>query len=175
VNTVPHVVYVTHDAGFWHVDLTTLIGAVALFFAWRAAQAAMTTVRDTREMRWEANLNRVLEALAAIEARAKEVQQGHTLLDFLWSAQLELDRALAFPRVLTDDNTALQLLEQLRSRDARPIDLEGWAKMATRLLSTQPPGEKWPRPVLFTMTFIPSRKAQLREWWARRRRSSQKA
>lgn len=173
------IVNVSNHAGFWHLDLTTITGALALLFAWRAAKAAMTTVRDTREMRWEANLNRVLEALIAVEGAARDLDpaEGNPLrLDrytaqmHLRDAQLELRRSLVFPRILTDNDEANNILELLQSKDdlaAEPKMTRAYARHANVLLSRQPPGEKWPGLVLLAMTFIPRKRAQFREWRAR--------
>lgn len=182
MSTVPPViVHVSDHPGFWHLDLTTLIGALGLFFAWRAAHAAMTTVRDTREMRWEANLNRVLEALIAIEGAARDLDPAernplrldqYTRQERLRNAQLELRRSLVFPRILTNNDEANNILDLLQSRadlGANPKLTRAYARQANVLLSTQPPGKTWPRPVLLTMTFIPRQRARLREWRAGRR------
>ena len=152
---------------------TVIIAAIGLFFAAVAAVAAWETVQDTRIMRWEANLSRVLEALTAIRRAARDMDPAHTnpnlsqweLQQRLKDGQQELDRALAFPRVLTDSREANDLLELLRTQDlvGNWARTDAYAMGATDLLSKQRPPQKLPGWMIRTMTFIPGERRKWRE------------
>jgi hypothetical protein len=165
--------------------VAVVISVIGVFFAARAARAARETVRLTREMRHDADVRRVLEALVTIQHACQEIErpwvdpeQGklNPRVDnrALIYGQHELDRALALPGLVTDDVTALRLLERLRTEDfgtpgvvfrqdggVWAAGIREDAQTAESLLTSRPPPKTWPRWYLRLIT-LPARKRAAR-------------
>ena len=82
----------------------------------------------------------------------------------LKDAQQELDRALAFPRLVTYNDETNNLLELLRVADnlaADPGKTRSYATRAESLLSTQPPPERLPPWLIRAITLVARQRAKL--------------
>ena len=163
------------------------VAAIGAFFAAIAALAARETVQLTKEMRWQADVRRVLDALVATRRTATTIVRSwddprganldnSALFQQLDDDQRELDRALAFPWPVTENVELERLLERLRTAElgSSHLDLEpdvrAWATKlrndaatAELLLPTRPPFKKMPGLYIRLITFRVRRRAARRE------------
>lgn len=154
-----------------------IIAAISAFYAFRAARASRATVELTKELRWEADVRRILDALGALRRAAENLNLAKTnpsgglrgaqeAYGRVRDAQQSLDSALAFPRLPSWDDRVLEALERLRTRaigigdTALTEDILRDVAYAEGLLPMPPLPPKMPKWYIRAITFRARRRAR---------------